>query len=59
MQWLDVFGYLGALLTLATFSMKTMVHLRMVGIVANLAFIAFGVLGQVYPVMLLHRRSCP
>ena len=53
MQWIEAFGYLGALMTLATFSMKTMLHLRMVGIVANLAFISYGVLDQVYPVLLL------
>jgi hypothetical protein len=59
MQWTETFGYLGALMTLTTFSMKTMVHLRMVGIVSNLAFIAYGVLGHVYPVLLLHLALLP
>jgi len=59
MQWMEAFGYLGALLTLATFSMKTMLHLRMVGIVANLAFITYGVLDHVYPVLLLHMTLLP
>ena len=59
MQWIETFGYLGALLTLTTFSMKTMLHLRMVGIVSNLAFIAYGVLGHVYPVLLLHLTLLP
>lgn len=59
MQWIEAFGYLGALMTLATFSMKTMLHLRMVGIVANLAFITYGVLGHVYPVLLLHMILLP
>jgi CRP-like cAMP-binding protein len=59
MQGLELFGYLGALLTLTTFSMKTMVHLRMVGIVANLAFITYGALGSVYPVLLLHLTLLP
>ena len=53
MQWTEIFGYLGALLTLTTFSMKTMVHLRMVGIVANVAFITYGLVGPAYPVLLL------
>ena len=39
MQWIEAFRYLGALVALPTYSMKTMLHLRMVGIVANLAFI--------------------
>jgi CRP/FNR family cyclic AMP-dependent transcriptional regulator len=59
MQWIELFGYLGALMTLATFSMKTMLHLRMVGIAANLAFISYGALGQVYPVLLLHLTLLP
>jgi hypothetical protein len=59
MQWTETFGYLGALMTLTTFSMKTMVHLRMVGIVSNVAFIAYGVLGHVYPVLLLHLALLP
>jgi CRP/FNR family transcriptional regulator, cyclic AMP receptor protein len=59
MQWMESFGYLGALLTLATFSMKTMLRLRMVGIAANLAFITYGVVGYVYPVLLLHIALLP
>lgn len=59
MQWIETFGYLGALMTLATFSMKTMLHLRMAGIVSNLAFITYGVLGHVYPVLLLHLALLP
>ena len=59
MQWIETFGYLGALMTLTTFSMKTMVHLRIAGIVSNLVFIAYGVLGHVYPVLLLHLALLP
>ena len=59
MQWVEVFGYLGALLTVATFSMKTMLHLRVVGIVANLAFISYGATASVYPVLLLHLVLLP
>lgn len=59
MQWIEFFGYLGALLTLTTFSMKTMLHLRMVGIAANVAFISYGALGDVYPVLLLHATLFP
>lgn len=59
MQSTEIFGYLGALLTLATFSMKTMLHLRVVGIVANLAFISYGILAGVHPVLLLHLSLLP
>ncbi|MGY0194133.1 Crp/Fnr family transcriptional regulator [Leptothrix sp. BB-4] len=59
MTWVDAFGYAGALLTLATFSMKTMVRLRMAGIVANVAFISYGATGGVYPVLLLHLTLLP
>lgn len=59
MQAVELFGYLGALLTLATFSMKTMLRLRIVGIGANLAFIAYGVVGHVHPVLLLHLTLLP
>ncbi|MDM0022675.1 Crp/Fnr family transcriptional regulator [Variovorax saccharolyticus] len=54
-----MFGYLGALMTLTTFSMKTMLHLRMVGIVSNLAFITYGALGSIHPVLLLHLALLP
>jgi CRP/FNR family cyclic AMP-dependent transcriptional regulator len=59
MQWIETFGYLGALMTLTTFSMKTMLHLRIAGIVSNLVFIAYGVLGHVYPVLMLHLALLP
>ncbi len=59
MNWTEMFGYLGAIFTLTTFSMKTMIRLRMVGIVANFVFITYGVLGHVYPVLLLHLTLLP
>ena len=59
MQWMESFGYFGAMLTLATFSMTTMLHLRMVGIAANLTFISYGALGHVYPVLVLHLILLP
>jgi len=59
MQWIETFGYLGALMTLTTFSMKTMLHLRIVGIVSNLVFITYGLLGHIHPVLLLHATLLP
>lgn len=50
----EIFGYAGALLTLVTFSMRTMLQLRKLAICANLAFIVYGAIVHVYPVLLLH-----
>lgn len=55
----ELMGYLGALLTLGTYSMKTMVRLRAVGIASNLAFIAYGVAAGIYPTLLLHLLLLP
>lgn len=52
-------GYLAALLTLGVFYMKTMIPLRIAGIMANFAFIAYGALGNVYPVLVLHAILLP
>lgn len=38
LNWIEALGYLGALLTLGTYSMKTMIPLRIVGISANVIF---------------------
>ena len=42
MSWVEAIGYLAALITIATFYMKTMVPLRVVGIVSNVTLIAHG-----------------
>jgi hypothetical protein len=47
-------GYLASLLVLATFSMRDMVPLRVVAIASNVAFIAYGALAGISPVLLLH-----
>jgi CRP/FNR family cyclic AMP-dependent transcriptional regulator len=50
----EIVGYLAALLVFLTFYMKTMIPLRIVGICSNCAFIAYGYLGELYPVLILH-----
>jgi len=50
----EVLGYIAAILVLLTFSMTTMVHLRIVGILSNVFFIAYGYQSNAYPIMLLH-----
>ena len=51
---LDAIGYAAAALVLATFSARSMHALRWTAIASNLAFIAYGYLGALSPVLLLH-----
>jgi hypothetical protein len=55
----DAFGYLGALLVIATYSMRTMVPLRMAGLASNVAMIAYGFFLPAYPVLFLHLILLP
>jgi hypothetical protein len=59
MTWADALGYLAALLVLATFSMKTMLPLRMKGIASNCVFIAYGYFTSALPVVVLHLILLP
>lgn len=54
MSWVEATGYLAALITVATFYMKTMIPLRLVGIASNVVWIAYGALAGVYPPLVLH-----
>jgi hypothetical protein len=47
-------GYLASLLVLTTFCMRDMMSLRAVAIASNIAFIAYGALAGISPVLLLH-----
>jgi CRP/FNR family transcriptional regulator, cyclic AMP receptor protein len=55
----EITGYLAALLVFLTFYMKTMVPLRLVGICSNCAFITYGYLDGLYPVLILHLMLLP
>lgn len=52
-------GYLASLLVFLTFYMQTMIPLRIVGLCSNCAFIAYGFLGGLYPVLILHLILLP
>lgn len=52
-------GYLASALVLTTFCMKTMVPLRAVAILSNVAFIAYALDDGLYPVLLLHLVLLP
>ena len=54
MNAFEPIGYLASLLVLATFCMRDMVALRLLAITSNVAFIAYGALADIYPVLLLH-----
>lgn len=59
MGYIDWLGWAAALLTLATFSMKTMIPLRAIAIASNIAFISYGALAEIYPVVVLHSTLLP
>ncbi len=59
MRLAEFIGYIAAFLVFLTFSMKTMVPLRLVGITSNLFFIAYGYLNPAYPLLVLHCALLP
>jgi CRP/FNR family transcriptional regulator, cyclic AMP receptor protein len=59
LDWVEAIGYLAALITLATFYMKTMIPLRVAGIASNFVWIAYGALAGVYPPLVLHVLLLP
>jgi len=58
-MWVEAIGYLASALVLATFSMRDMVALRWVALASNAAFIAYGTLAGVSPVLALHLMLLP
>ena len=54
MASIDGMGYLASALVLLTFCMSTMLSLRAVAICSNLAFISYGLVAGIYPVLVLH-----
>jgi CRP/FNR family transcriptional regulator, cyclic AMP receptor protein len=59
MSWAEGIGYLASLLVFCTFYMKTMLPLRAVAIASNIAFMAYGLAGGIYPVFVLHAVLLP
>jgi|SRR5690242_1925421 len=58
-NWIEMTGYAASALVFFTFYMKTMIPLRVVGIVSNVAFMAYGIGGRIYPVLILHAILLP
>lgn len=59
MNVIQLIGYFASALVLATFCMRNMVALRYVAIASNLAFIAYGALADIGPVLVLHLLLLP
>jgi CRP/FNR family transcriptional regulator, cyclic AMP receptor protein len=59
MRIAETAGYAAAVLVFLTFYMKTMIPLRVVGICSNCAFILYGALDGLYPVLVLHLILLP
>ena len=57
--FIDGIGFGAAGLVLATFCMRSMGALRWTAIASNMAFIAYGYLGGLAPVLLLHMLLLP
>ena len=56
---IDAIGFAAASLVLVTFCMRSMCALRWIAIASNLVFIAYGFLGNLAPVLLLHTLLLP
>jgi len=55
----ELIGYLASALVFATFYMKMMKPLRSVAIASNVAFISYGYLGGMTPILVLHLALLP
>lgn len=57
--WIDAVGYLAAFLLVATFFMRDMTRLRLVAICSSVAWLVYGLLGILYPIIVLHSVLLP
>ncbi|MFO7759069.1 MAG: cyclic nucleotide-binding domain-containing protein [Roseovarius sp.] len=57
--WLEAIGYSGALFTLLAYSMRNMRLLRIMGLCANVSFLGYGLLSEVWPMAVLHGVLLP
>jgi hypothetical protein len=55
----DLVGWLAALATLACFASHDMLRLRLLALVANAAFVAYGSQADLMPVLVLHLVLAP
>jgi len=55
----NLLGYVASCAVLATFLVRTMVPLRLIAILSNVLFAAFGYVQHIYPVLFLHAVLLP
>jgi hypothetical protein len=65
-MWIVIAAWVAAAFVFSSFFMRTMIPLRVVAIVSNLAFISYallglvyGIFGRVYPILILHSSLLP
>lgn len=59
MEWFNLIGYLASVLMFSTFYMKKMIPLRAVGASANVTFVIYAAVFQIYPLLILHAMLFP
>jgi CRP-like cAMP-binding protein len=59
MNWIELLGYAASGAVLATFCMSTMMPLRVMALVSNVLFMAYGYADHLYPVLFLHALLFP
>jgi hypothetical protein len=59
MDFAEAAGYLASVLVFLAFYMKTMIPLRIIAIASNCAFIVYGYLDALHPVLILHLILLP
>lgn len=55
----NALGYAASCAVLASFLMRTMLPLRLVAILSNILFVAFGYVQHIHPILLLHAVLLP
>lgn len=55
----EIFGWTAAVLTFLTYYQKTMIRLRILGIVSNVCFVGWSFFFGIYPVLVLHLCLLP
>jgi CRP/FNR family transcriptional regulator, cyclic AMP receptor protein len=58
-SWTDMIGYFAAFLLVLTFFMRRMIQLRITAICSSLAWLAYGWIDMLYPIIVLHMVLLP
>jgi hypothetical protein len=59
LNYVTVIGFIASALVIATLSMRTMIPLRIVGLLSNVAFVSYGLLFGSMPTVMLHSILFP